>query len=220
MNLTMYTWKNQDTLKEKSFSVSSDKAVEFIYSGKVNVAVWNKMYKRSVIEKQRFNNEIWYGEGMLYNIECLQEINKVAIGINRVYHQTFNPNSAMRHFNLKSNYCGIASLWLQRAKIKNMTREINEQWIYHQYSYNKSIIDGIVRTNQIKANKQALRECIANLRKNILIPMRYEGRLKRKILWLLYFFLPITMAKIEAKRFDQMVIKSLQNKELSRTEKS
>lgn len=79
--------------------------------GDLFVAVWNKMYRRSVLEENyiKFNEKIWYGEGMLFNVEFLQHVNSVAVGESAVYHQTFNPDSAMRKFNLKSNLCGIKS---------------------------------------------------------------------------------------------------------------
>ena len=51
---------------------------------------------------------------MLFNVEFLQHVNSVAVGESAVYHQTFNPDSAMRKFNLKSNLCGIKSLELQK----------------------------------------------------------------------------------------------------------
>lgn len=57
-----------------------------------------------------FNEEIWYGEGMLFNIECLQCVEEVAIGEKAVYHQTYNPDSAMRSFNLESNFAEFV-LW-------------------------------------------------------------------------------------------------------------
>ena len=51
---------------------------------------------------------------MLFNIECLQYTESVVVGGKSVYHQTFNPDSAMRKFNLESNFCGIRSLELQK----------------------------------------------------------------------------------------------------------
>lgn len=97
---------------DKSYRVSAEKAIEWIYLGTLFVAVWNKIYKTSLLRESGvlFNEEIWYGEGMLFNIECLQCVEEVAIGEKAVYHQTYNPDSAMRSFNLESNFCGIV-LW-------------------------------------------------------------------------------------------------------------
>lgn len=115
MNKNNYSGCND--ISNNNFSViSAEKAIEWIYLGDLFVAVWNKMYRRSVLEENyiKFNEKIWYGEGMLFNVEFLQHVNSVAVGESAVYHQTFNPDSAMRKFNLKSNLCEIKSLELQK----------------------------------------------------------------------------------------------------------
>lgn len=150
--------------EEKTYIVSAEKAIEWIYMGKLFVAVWNKIYSTSLLKENAicFNDEIWYGEGMLFNIEVLQFCDKVAIGEKSVYHQTANPNSAMRSFNLKSNLCGIRSLELQKEKWKKANDRIEKAWDYHRYCFNRSILDGLVRTNMAKKNKALYNECKSN----------------------------------------------------------
>ena len=65
-----------------------------------------------------------YGEGMLFNITCLQEADSVVVGERRVYHQTENPNSAMRSFKMENQYCGLRSLDVQRS-IHNLRRDLS-----------------------------------------------------------------------------------------------
>ena len=103
------------------------KVIEWIYSGEVDVAVWNKLYKRDILAKNSvwFNEEIWYGEGMLFNIAYLQFAKSASVGEKAVYHQTFNPDSATRKFNLQSNLCGIRSLELQREIIERNAMQCN-----------------------------------------------------------------------------------------------
>lgn len=71
--------------------------------------MWNKIYDMQFLKRNKikFDEKIWFGEGMLFNIDCLQFADNVAIGEKCVYHQISNPGSAMRNFNLKSNYCGL-----------------------------------------------------------------------------------------------------------------
>ena len=176
MNKNNYSGCND--ISKNNFSViSAEKAIEWIYLGDLFVAVWNKMYRRSVLEENyiKFNEKIWYGEGMLFNVEFLQHVNSVAVGESAVYHQTFNPDSAMRKFNLKSNLCGIKSLELQK-----------EAWI-------KKNID-IVRSNMILEYKETYKECVSNLRKNIFLPLKMEKSIKKKIMWCCYFISPRLMA--------------------------
>ena len=195
MNKNNYSGCND--ISNNNFSViSAEKAIEWIYLGDLFVAVWNKMYRRSVLEENyiKFNEKIWYGEGMLFNVEFLQHVNSVAIGESAVYHQTFNPDSAMRKFNLKSNLCGIKSLELQKEAWIKKNIDIEKAWEYHRYCFNRSIIDGLVRSNMILEYKETYKECVSNLRKNIFLPLKMEKSIKKKIMWCCYFISPRLMA--------------------------
>lgn len=187
----------------ESYEISAEKAIEWIYDDHVFVAVWNKIYAKELLDKVKFSNEVWYGEGMLFNVDCLQYVDKVAIGNKSVYHQTFNPNSAMRNFSLASNYCGIASLWLQKSHWKKWTPEIEKQWNYHKYRFNMSIISGLVRSGKVDKYKSVYKECVRNLRKYIYMPMKYERNKKMKLVWLCYFINPMMMAKHGARNFNK-----------------
>lgn len=195
-----------ETVSSNSFSViRAEKAIEWIYLGDIFVAVWNKMYRRSVLERAevKFNEKIWYGEGMLFNIEILQHVSEVAVGEKSVYHQTFNPDSAMRKFNLESNLCGIKSLELQKEAWVKENQDIQNAWKYHRYCFNRSIIDGLVRSNLISDYKKEYKDCVLNLRKNILLPLKMEKSIKRKIMWCCYFVSPRAMAIRKAIKFKQ-----------------
>lgn len=195
MNKNNYSGCND--VSNNNFSViRAEKAIEWIYLGDLFVAVWNKMYRRSVLEENciKFNEKIWYGEGMLFNVEFLQHVNSVAVGESAVYHQTFNPDSAMRKFNLKSNLCGIKSLELQKEAWIKKNIDIEKAWEYHRYCFNRSIIDGLVRSNMILEYKETYKECVSNLRKNIFLPLKMEKNIKKKIMWCCYFISPRLMA--------------------------
>lgn len=195
MNKNNYT-ETHNRSRNNFFVIDSEKAIEWIYMGDVFVAVWNKMYRKKLFDDNHitFNNEIWYGEGMLFNVECLQYTDKVVIGEKSVYHQTFNPDSAMRKFNLKSNFCGIKSLEIQKALWKKSNEGIEDAWNYHRYCFNRSIVDGLVRSNMIANNKEVYDECVSNIRKGILLPLRMEKSLKKKLIWYGYFASPHLMA--------------------------
>lgn len=185
-----------------NFEITAEKAIEWIYDDHIFVAVWNKIYSRELLKKIRFSNDIWYGEGMLFNIDCLQHVSKVAIGSKSVYHQTFNPDSAMRSFRLASNYCGIASLWLQKAHWQKWTPEIEEQWNYHKYRFNISIISGLVRSGKIRKYKNIYKCCVHNIKKDFFMALKSEKKLRRKISLTGYFISPMLMAKHSILKFN------------------
>lgn len=206
MNKNNHFMSNVISAGEDSI-ITASKAMKYIYMGDVFVAVWNKIYKRSFLLENKifFDESIWYGEGMLFNIECLQYVESVSLGEKAVYHQTFNPNSAMRSFNLQSNFCGIRSLEKQRELWKQTTKELEDAWAYHRYCFNRTIIDGLVRSNQLEENKTVYRECKKSIRRGICIPIANEKTVKKKIGWLLYFISPLLMAKRAKRRYQKRV---------------
>lgn len=181
--------------------VPAEKAIEWIYDDTIFVAVWNKIYSAELLRGLRFSEDVWYGEGMLFNVEALQLVDSVAMGDSEVYHQTFNPDSTMRHFNLRSNFCGIASLWLQRAEWEKVTPGIERQWRYHRYRFNRSIIDGLGRAGLVEEEHDAFRECVRGLRRDLLFALHAESRPKQGVVLILYALAPKAMAHRSARKF-------------------
>lgn len=201
---------NKSKDSDEKYVVSAEKGIEWLYSGDVFVAVWNKIYSMKLLKnnKVKFNNEIWYGEGMLFNIECLQFVQNVAIGECSVYHQTYNPDSAMRKFNLKSNLNGIYSLEVQKSKWIKKNEAIEKAWRYHKFCFNRSIINGIVRSGSQDKYNQILKDCKKNLRKDILIGIKTENKIRKKFGWIAYYISPKFMAKRDARKHFKNIKKS------------
>lgn len=195
--------------QDRTYTVAAEKAIEWIYMGQLFVAVWNKIYSLELLKENavRFNNEIWYGEGMLFNIETLQFCDRVAIGEKSVYHQTVNANSAMRSFNLKSNYCGIRSMELQKTKWKKVNSKIEKAWNYHRYCFNRSIIDKLVRSGIVDENKVVFDECRQSIRRDIKIPLTADVGLKSKLAWVAYAISPTLLAELSARKFKATLAK-------------
>lgn len=200
-----YTINNDKTSNEKEI-VTSEKAMEYIYDNKIGVAVWNKIYSSKLIKENnvKFNEGIWYGEGMLFNIGVLQYANEVVIGEKATYHQTFNPNSAVNKFNLNSNYCGLSSMWLQRSIWRTNNNDVLKAWLNHKYKYNIAIIEGMTRTNSI--NNEIYKECIHNIRKDIMIPILYSKGKKEKLKAIAYAVAPKYMARRAAYKFNKTIL--------------
>ena len=182
---------------EKKYIVEAEKAIEWIYSDEIFVAVWNKIYSRRLLMENNisFDSSIWYGEGMLFNIQCLQYVDTVAVGERSVYHQTYNPNSAMRKFNLKSNLCGIRSLDAQKEIWRKDTPNIEKAWQYHRYRFNRYIASGLLESDMVSEHPDLYNECVMNIRKDIMMPLKMERTFKAKVGWILYFISPLLMTK-------------------------
>lgn len=187
----------------EKYKVSAEKAAEWIYLGEIDVAVWNKIYNAEFlrVSSVSFNREIWYGEGMLFNIELLQHVGEVAVGERAVYHQTFNLGSAMRSFKLENQYCGIRSLELQRSAWRWSDPAVERAWVYHRYCFSRSIIVGLVRTGAVEDNRTLYDECVRNLRKGIAMPLGVPIGAKAKLGWLAWFASPSLMGRKDARKY-------------------
>lgn len=208
MNKNYYLDSGKKKVDNDQISIFDNNMVaEAIYNGEIFVAVWNKIYNRQFLEENnlRFNEDIWFGEGMLFNIECLQYTNEIAVCEKSLYHQTPNQGSAMRAFNLNSFLCGIKSMEMQKQIIELFSENVNNAWELHLYGYNRSIIDGLIKTDTVNDNKAVYKKYVKLLRKNIQIPMKYERRNKAKIVWILYFINPRLMSKLMRNRQNRII---------------
>lgn len=190
-------WNQNQVSEDNQAAVDSLQIVEDIYLSKIREAVWNKIYKKAFLAKHniQFDRDIWFGEGMLFNIKCLQHADKVAVGERKVYHQTYNPDSAMRNFNLESNYCGIRSLYEQKKYWKESNERIESAWIYHHRCFFLSILRGLIKTKQVKKHKNVYKVCIKNLKKNIDVPLKVNISIGLKIMFLAMCVSPVLVTR-------------------------
>lgn len=163
--------------------VESEKTIEMVYLGQLSVAVWNKIYKKSFLEKtsMRFNTDLWYAEGMLFNILCLQQTDNVFLGNKPVYHVVSNPLSATRKFNLDSHFCGLRSMELQRDSWKKRTQGIMIAWEFHYRRYAESIIRGLIKSNTVNEHKKIYKKCRKASKANLRIPIQADIHLNQKL---------------------------------------
>lgn len=187
---------------EKEYVVRAEKAIEWIYLGNIFVAVWNKIYKTSLLKDNHisFDESIWYGEGMLFNIDCLQHVDSVAIGEKCVYHQISNPDSAMRKFSVKSNLCGIRSLDIQKEHWTKKNKRIEDAWDYHRRAFNVSIAGGLARCNMENEYPELFAECINNLKKDLWTSLKVDISLKEKLAYIIWALFPGYMIKRKKRR--------------------
>ena len=192
-NYSDYNTKSND----KEYVVKAEKAIEWIYLGNIFVAVWNKIYSRSFLKNNNifFDEKIWYGEGMLFNIDCLQFVDDIAVGEKCVYHQVSNPNSAMRKFNVDSNLCGIRSLEIQKEHWKKSNPEILDAWNYHRRAFNMTIVMGLLRSNLEKDYQELYDSCIHNLKTNLWISLKVPIPLREKLSYIAWAIMPGFMSR-------------------------
>lgn len=193
VNLNHFTISTNEQIQRDSVEVWDNmRVMEAVYLDKINVAVWNKMYRKDILDKYRvkFHNDIWFGEGMLFNIEYLQHVDRIAVGGWKVYHQVYNPGSAMRKFDLESQFCGLRSLDAQKAAWKKTTPQLEKAWKYHRRNFAEHILSGLINTNSVKSHKELYKKCRKAMYKNILLPWKVDIPLKMKARLTAFSFLP------------------------------
>lgn len=195
------------TNQKGTSTISSAKAIEDIYLGRIFVAVWNKIYNLRYIKEKEiaFNEEIWYGEGLLFNIKILKDVDMVAVGMLDVYHQVQNPDSAMRNFNLESNYCGLRSMQLQRKEIGNMPASVIKAWKYHVWAFNISIMSGIARSGSVDKYRKEYKDCASKIRRGFFVPWSVPLSTKHKISMITWTIVPYLMAYREKMKVQRLV---------------
>ncbi|MBS6180969.1 MAG: glycosyltransferase family 2 protein [Erysipelotrichaceae bacterium] len=196
MNKNNYSDSNHKS-SNAMYYVQAEKAIEWIYLNEIFVAVWNKIYNMKFLRDNSiiFDESIWYGEGMLFNVDCLQFVNRVAIGEKCVYHQVTNPNSAMRRFNVESNLCGIKSLEIQREHWRKNNTAIDNAWKYHRRAFNLTIAVGLARCDMEDDYPDLYQECIKNIKSDLYTTLRVKISLKEKLLNVCFSIAPKLMLK-------------------------
>lgn len=175
---------------------SSD-IIDSIYLNKIYMAVWNKIYSLDYINRLniRFDESIWYAEGMHFNIQCLVHSDYIIAGNMKVYHYISNPNSAMRKgFNINNEKCALKSLDYQRDILrKNM---YDTQCLeFHYMMVNFMILCGILENKFENIYSNEITECKDNLKLRKKIPLCIELNLKQKIKWFVIGCFPKQMAR-------------------------
>ncbi len=172
----VYTKDGQTQDQEQYSVVDSAKIVENIYLNRIGVAVWNKIYRRRILDENAltFNSGFWFAEGMLFNISYLQFVQQVAVGNRRVYHFGENDNSATRLFNLNSYLCGLRSMEYQRDHWLYTSDSIKMAWEYHYRRYAETILRGLLQANMVDCYSDTFAACQHILKKDLNIPIQVD----------------------------------------------
>lgn len=144
---------------------------------------------------------------MLFNIEYLQHVDSVLVGNRNVYHQVYNPSSAMRRFSLNSNLCGLRSMELQKAAWRKVTPEIELAWQFHYRDFSRTIICGLVGIDAVEENLSIYKQCVRNVRRNLLLPWRVNIPMGVRIRVTLFSLFPSQIARRRKRKTQKLLAK-------------
>ena len=182
-----------------TFVCPSVEALEKMYLGEVYVAVWNKIYKKEFIDSFniKFQTDLWYGEGMMFNVEAFCCANIVGVSNRKIYYQRWNNDSATRKFKLENWENGFLSLNKQKKLLKNADPRISMAWEYHYWQNCFIILREIIRTKSKKQNCIAYKKYRQIARKKAL-PLAFQVPISsgKKIVAMCISIAPNLMARI------------------------
>lgn len=128
-----------------SIIISPSEAERQLLGTKINVGCWNKIYSRNCIEEIRFDEKLFYGEGLKFIVLVAHSAKRIAICNCASYHyRRVNPESATTKFSLDKMNNGDKSLLGIRKIIKNDGAKVQRVWRQHHALFCLNAMMGIM----------------------------------------------------------------------------
>ena len=198
------TFCKRNDQKPKVSVVDGREAAISILCYNMPIGVYCKMFKKSLLENVRFENELFIGEGFNFNTDAFQRAKKVAIGNQSIYHyRRDNEDSAMTKFNIKKIECALYAI--ERIEKKLITRDddVLRALKFANWHTHCDMMFFIDLASAAKENEEVYRNCYKIARKDALTALLVPTRNKEKIRALLTWIYPRTIAilmKLRKKR--------------------
>lgn len=155
---------------------------------------WNKVYKRSIIEKGKikFDKNIQIGEDLLFSIEYLSHLKRIYVLSERLYNYTINNNSLTRRYK-KNKY---QQLMYVNNKLKKYLKAFKSEKILEcgRYVRLKNIFSCFMDLSHTdcRLTKRQKKEYIKDIRKQNRIVIKKLG-IKIYLLSIIYLILPANL---------------------------
>lgn len=105
--------------------------LDFIVADKIEPGLWNKLYRKSILENIRLNEEIKFNEDVLFNLLAFKNSNKSVFYDIPLYHYILRKESATGASNLKispkriEDSIRVAQLFIEEAGEKYKIHTVN-----------------------------------------------------------------------------------------------
>lgn len=158
LSLNCYKTDNEINNEEDYVSIITPaESAALMLSMRLEVGCWNKIYKKSVIDDNnlRFNEKLFFGEGLFFITMFAQLANKTAVGQKRVYHyRQDNYTSATKKYDYKKFVNGEKSLDLINKSLKFRDEKVIEQLNIHYYLFFFNAVVTTCVNNQMENHKE------------------------------------------------------------------
>lgn len=170
LSLNCFTVANEQQVCNDSTGILDPiKATALLLSPRIIVGSWNKIYKKSVLEKNKleFQTNLFYGEGLRFYSSFSQLCTKVGVGQRKVYYyRRDNYTSATSKFNIKSLINGNQSIEEIRKDLKLHDPSIHLMLDLHQCLFSMGAVVRIKANGKDELYKEEYRAFRSYLHKN------------------------------------------------------
>lgn len=126
-------------------------ATALLLSDRVVVGCWNKMFRKSLLQKNniRFSSDLFYGEGLRFITTVSQLTNCVGLGYKKVYfYRKNNEESACTKFDIKKYRNGIESLNEIQRDLRFDTKKLLKVLAFHNCQFRMRALIHILSANK------------------------------------------------------------------------
>lgn len=159
LSINSYTKKEEKQNKNLYIKkLSSEEGTILLISPEVIVGCWNKIYRKSLVDQYniKFNNDLFYGEGLNFITKVSQLANCVGVGNKKVYYyRKNNISSATTNFNIEKIYNGEKAINLIKKNLVINTKRVNDMLDYHLCLFS---LGAVVRIKATKKEKEYYKE--------------------------------------------------------------
>ena len=207
-----YNELQTSTIIEKN--ISSDEAVATLLSPDVTVGCWNKIYRKSFIDKNniKFLTNLYYGEGLQFIIDCSISAKNVAISNKKVYYyRKNNVNSATTKYSNEKFHNGEKSLDLIKSKINIKNDKIKSMYLLHLSTFYLGAIVKIIENDKLIENQDDYKNWMKKIKINLkyILVSRYISFYRKCMIFVGAFF-PHIIAKLDSSRSKRIIHNSVE----------
>lgn len=166
---------------------------------KINVAVWNKLYKKELLIKNsiKFYEEIFMGEGFNFNVLAFKNANKISVGFKKVYfYRRDNNESATTKFSIKKWKNALFAIERIKSNLITSDKKLKKAIIFAEWRTNVDAFTLMSIAGQKNSDKNFYKRIKQKGRKYFYIPFKVKSSKKDKIRGITMLICPSILSKL------------------------
>lgn len=183
----MTTFHPEQKINDIVSEYSARDALIEIFSYNVPIGVYCKIFKKSVLENVRFEEDLRIGEGFNFNTDAFQRANKVVMGRKKIYfYRRDNEASATTNFSMEKWNNGLIAINKIFDKLLFKDKKVINAWNYAWWHTNCDVLNFMYiaeaqekyRNKFIECKKVAKRKAFYSF----ILPIKFREKIRAIII--------------------------------------